>query len=352
MNLKLRVKGGLPLLGWKKSDSTVKDKMVREGVDERQFSKIGILGMGRMAIGLAIDLALKGIHVDMIDLKIRTDEERTHYEKNLKEECQEVIRLFGRDVNSFSFPAYLDAPADCIHDLIFEGLPEEIPVKQSAFHSLKKVIGKETLICSMTSTFTVEELSKEIYPSLNILVTHFMNPPYLIPFLEVVPYPNMDTRLVDHLFTFLRTVGHMPIRCKSSPGFVISRLQLCLMNEAIRIMEEGVASPEDIDKAIQYGWGYRFPIMGILEFIDVGGLEILYHAGRSVSRALNRPDLACPKLIEDKFRAGAIGAKALRGIFEYESHEQIKKADLERQKKQIKIKKLLDLIHREEEAWE
>jgi 3-hydroxybutyryl-CoA dehydrogenase len=124
------------------------------------------------------------------------------------------------------------------------------------------------------------------------------------------------------------------------------------MNEAVRIMEEGVASPEDIDKAIEYGWGYRFPIMGILEFIDVGGLEILYHAGRSVSESLNRPDLVCPKLIKDKFSEGAIGIKALNGIFKYESHEQIKKMDLKRLEKQVKVKTLLDQIHREEGAWE
>jgi len=315
------------------------------------FSKIGILGMGRMAIGLAIDLALRGIHVDMIDLKARAEEERTRYKQNLEEECKTATKLFGRSIESFPFPSYLHAPAESEYDLIFEGLPEEIPVKASAFSALKQVIGKGTLICSMTSTFTVEELAKEIPLPLNILVTHFMNPPYLIPFLEVVPYPGMDPAAVEPLFTFLRTVGHLPIRCKSSPGFVISRLQLCLMNEAVRIMEEGVASPEDIDKAIQYGWGYRFPVMGILEFIDVGGLEILYHASRSVSQGLNRPDLLPPKLIEDRFKQGAIGTKALRGIFEYKSQEQIRRKERERLDKQVKVKTLLDEIHHKEGAW-
>ena len=319
--------------------------------EQRFFSKIGILGMGRMAIGLAIDLALKGIRVDMIDLKARAEEERTRYKENLEEECKTVIKLFGRSIESFPFPLYLHAPAERVYDLIFEGLPEEIPVKQGAFSALKQVLGKETLVCSMTSTFTVEELAKEIPLPLNILVTHFMNPPYLIPFLEVVPCPKMDSAVVDRLFTFLRTAGHVPIRCKSSPGFVISRLQLCLMNEAVRIMEEGVASPEDIDKAIQYGWGYRFPVMGILEFIDVGGLEILYHASRSVSEGLNRPDLLPPKLIEDRFGQGAIGTKALKGIFEYKSYEQIKRKERERLDKQVKVKALLDEIHHKEGAW-
>jgi 3-hydroxybutyryl-CoA dehydrogenase len=318
---------------------------------ERFFSSIGILGMGRMAIGLAIDLALKGIRVDMTDLKPRAEEERTRYRKNLEEECRTVAKLFGRSVESFPLPSYLHAAAEVVYDLIFEGRPEEIPVKASAFSGLKRAIGEKTLICSMTSTFTVEELAKEIPPPLNIVVTHFMNPPYLIPFLEVVPYPGMDSEVVDRLFTFLRTAGHLPIRCKSSPGFVISRLQLCLMNEAVRIMEEGVASAEDIDKAIQYGWGYRFPVMGILEFIDVGGLEILYHASRSVSQGLNRPDLISPKLIEGRFRQGAVGTKALRGIFEYKSHEQIKRNEAERLGKQVKVKTLLDEIHHKEGAW-
>jgi 3-hydroxybutyryl-CoA dehydrogenase len=317
---------------------------------ERFFSRIGILGMGRMAIGLAIDLALKGIRVDMIDLKPRAEEERTRYRKNLEEECRTVAKLFGRSMESFPLPSYLRAPAE-VYDLVFEGLPEEIPVKASAFSGLNRAIGEKTLICSMTSTFTVEELAKKIPVPLNIVVSHFMNPPYLIPFLEVVPGPGTDSEVVDRLFTFLRSAGHLPIRCKSSPGFVISRLQLCLMNEAVRIMEEGVASAEDIDKAIQYGWGYRFPVMGILEFIDVGGLEILYHASRSVSQGLNRPDLISPELIEERFRQGAVGTKALRGIFEYKSHEQIKRNEAERLDKQVKVKTLLDEIHRKEGAW-
>ena len=320
-------------------------------VSETWFEKIGILGMGRMSIGLAIDLALEGLKIDLIDLKARPPDQRRHYEVELRQECERIIELLNRQIDSFPFPAYLEKPSAGIYDIIFEGLPEQIPLKQAAFAKLGESVGEETLICSMTSTFTVEELSEGMDPPLRIFVTHFMNPPYLLPFLEVVPHQEVEQGQVDKLFTFLRSVGHMPILCKSSPGFVISRLQLGLMNEAVRLVEEGVASPEDIDKAIQFGWGYRFPIMGILEFIDVGGLEILYHAGRSVSRQLNRPDLKCPQLIADKFNKGFIGTKALKGIFDYESHEQVAEENRARLKKQIRLKALLDEIHREEGIW-
>ena len=314
-------------------------------------TKIGILGMGRMSVGLAIDFALKGFRVDMIDQKERTEDQRRQYEANLKDECKKVLQLLEEDISDFPFPAYMHSPSETKYELLFEGLPEEISVKQEAFSRLGPFMDKETLICSMTSTFTVEELTGETDPPLNILVTHFMNPPYLLPFLEVVPHPCIHPDLVEKLFTFLRKIGHMPIRCESSPGFVISRLQLGLMNEAVRIMEEGVASAEDIDKAIQYGWGYRFPVMGILEFIDVGGLEILYHAGQSVSKELKRDDLACPKLVEQRFNEGAFGTKALKGIFNYQSLEQVKELDRKRLKKQIRVKQLLDKIHREEGVW-
>jgi 3-hydroxybutyryl-CoA dehydrogenase len=316
------------------------------------FKKIGILGMGRMSIGLANDFALKGLKVDMIDLKARPTSQRRQYENGLRQECEKVIKLLNGNIESFQFPAYLDKPSAGIYDVIFEGLPEEIPLKHAAFAKLSESVGPETLICSMTSTFTVEELSGALDPPLSIIVTHFMNPPYLLPFLEVVPHPAVRPGLVDKLLTFLRTVGHMPIICKSSPGFVISRLQLGVMNEAVRLMEEGVASAEDIDKAIKFGWGYRFPVMGILEFIDVGGLEILYHAGRSVSRELNRPDLECPEFVEKKFKEGSFGTRTLKGVFNYESHEQVAQDDRARLKKQIRLKTLLDEIHREDGAWQ
>jgi 3-hydroxybutyryl-CoA dehydrogenase len=321
--------------------------MIKDG----WFKRIGILGMGRMSVGLAIDLALKGLKVDLIDLKDRPEAERRSYRQNLTREFSDVLDIFGIEPESFPIPEYLEAPAPCRYDLVFEGLPEEIAIKQAAYRQIGNCLGNNSLLCSMTSTFPVEELRRGIKAPSNILVTHFMNPPYLIPFLEVVAAPEVDPALVEQLFAFLRQAGHMPIRCKSSPGFVISRLQLGLMNEAVRVMEEGVASAEDIDKAIVYGWGYRFPVVGILDFIDSGGLDILYHAGRSVSKELNRPDLTCPKRIDELFAQGAVGTRALQGIFTYPSRQDVKHQARQKLKKQVRLKSCLDQIHRDEGAW-
>ena len=312
---------------------------------------VAILGIGRMAIGLAVDLALNGGLVDVIDIKPREKPERQAKAAELQKEFSTTAAKLGRDQADLTAPVYCggDIP-DKQYLYVFEALPEEIPVKQAAYSAMGDTIANATALCSMTSTFTVEELTDGMTLSADMVVTHFMNPPWLIPFLEVVTPDNMKAENVEALFGFLRQVGHMPIRCKSSPGFVISRLQVGLMNEAVRLMEEGVASPEDIDRAITHGWGYRFPVMGILEFIDAGGLDILHHGGRSVARALNRPDLISPSLIGEKYAEGAYGTKVLKGLFDYGDGQQLAEREAIRFDRQVRLKALLDQFQAEEDA--
>ncbi|MBT3700955.1 MAG: hypothetical protein HOE62_01745 [Alphaproteobacteria bacterium] len=312
---------------------------------------VAILGIGRMATGLAVDLALNGCSVDVIDIKPRETSERLVKADELQAEFVVSANKLGRDTAGLMAPVYCGADIpDKNYTYVFEALPEEIPVKQAAYAAMGETIANATALCSMTSTFTVEELTAGINLAADMVVTHFMNPPWLIPFLEVVTPDSMKTENVETLFGFLRQTGHMPIRCKSSPGFVISRLQVGLMNEAVRLMEEGVASPEDIDKAITHGWGYRFPVMGILEFIDAGGLDILHHGGQSVARALGRPDLNSPTLIGQKYAEGAYGTKTLRGLFDYGDGTALAKREVIRLDQQVRLKSLLDQFQAEEDA--
>jgi 3-hydroxybutyryl-CoA dehydrogenase len=319
-------------------------------VKHENFDPVAILGIGRMAVGLAIDLALNGCPVDIIDIKPRSSTERHQKTENLQSEFTTAVRLLGRNIEELPVPHYCgDDVPDKKYHYVFEALPEEIPIKQSAYQSMGSTIVNATALCSMTSALTVSELTDGIEVAADLVVTHFMNPPWLIPFLEVVTPPLMPADNVDRLFTFLKRIGHMPIRCKSSPGFVISRLQLGLMNEAVKLMEEGIASPQDIDKAITHGWGYRFPVIGILEFIDVGGLDILYHASQSVARELGRPDLTPPDLVKTRYDQGAYGTKTLRGLFDYGDGADLPQKDAKRLRRQVRLKSLLDSFMQDDE---
>ena len=311
---------------------------------------VSILGIGRMATGLAVDLAVNGCQVDVIDIKPRLDEEKLSKAGELQHEFDICSQKLGRAVETLPAPVYCgDKIPDKSYAYVFEALPEEIEVKQAAYAAMGGTIAQATALCSMTSTFTVEELTQGIRLPVDMVVTHFMNPPWLIPFLEVVAPDSMEAQKIETLFDFLRRTGHAPIQCKSSPGFVISRLQVALMNEAVRIMEEGVASPEDIDKAITHGWGYRFPVTGILEFIDSGGLDILHHGGRSVASALNRPDLNSPALIGEKYAKGEYGTKTLKGLFDYGDGTELAIKEAVRLDRQVRLKALLDQFQAEED---
>jgi len=110
----------------------------------------------------------------------------------------------------------------------------------------------------------------------------------------------------------------VPVVCAARPGYIVPRIQALAMNEAARMVEEGVASAEDIDKAIKYGFGIRYAVLGLLEFIDYGGGDILYYASRYLTQALGDPRYAAPDIIERNMREGRIGLKTGKGFLDYE----------------------------------
>jgi 3-hydroxybutyryl-CoA dehydrogenase len=116
----------------------------------------------------------------------------------------------------------------------------------------------------------------------------------------------------------LEAIGKVPVVCSASPGYIVPRIQALAMNEAARLVEEGVATAEEIDKAIKFGFGFRFAVLGILEFIDWGGGDILYYASRYLTEALDHPRYAAPDIIERNMREGHIGMKTRRGFLNYE----------------------------------
>jgi 3-hydroxybutyryl-CoA dehydrogenase len=109
----------------------------------------------------------------------------------------------------------------------------------------------------------------------------------------------------------------MPVVCAATPGFIVPRIQALAMNEAARMVEEGVASAEDIDKAIRYGFGFRYAVMGLLEFIDWGGGDILYYASRYLEGALGSDRYRAPDVIEHNMRDGRIGLRTGAGFLDY-----------------------------------
>src|SRR5262249_42026784 len=122
----------------------------------------------------------------------------------------------------------------------------------------------------------------------------------------------------DSIRELLERLGKVPIVCAARPGFVVPRIQGLAMNEAARIVEEGVATAEDVEKAVKYGFGFRFAVLGLLEFIDWGGGDILYFASQYLTEALGHTRYASPNIVTKNMADGRIGMKNGRGFLDYE----------------------------------
>src|SRR5438132_29276 len=123
--------------------------------------------------------------------------------------------------------------------------------------------------------------------------------------------------VVERTVAFLEKLGKIPVRCADSPGFIVPRMQALLMNEAVRLVEEGVATPEDVDRAFRAGMGFRYATVGIFEFIDWGGVDILHRASGFLAEALGDDRFRPARLVEEKIARNELGPKTGRGFFDY-----------------------------------
>lgn len=225
-----------------------------------------------------------------------------------------VAGLQGR----ISYRALDDLPdALARADLVMEGVPETRQAKAEALSLISVHAGAETIIASTTSTMLSTELAAHVTAPERFLNAHWLNPAYLIPLVEVSPHDGTAPEVRERLLGWLRDIGKVPVVCKASPGFIVPRIQALAMNEAARMVEEGVASAEDMDTAIRAGFGPRFAVLGLVEFIDWGGVDILHHASRYLTETTGQDRFRAPDIVGEKMAQGATGLHAGRGFHDY-----------------------------------
>jgi 3-hydroxybutyryl-CoA dehydrogenase len=201
--------------------------------------------------------------------------------------------------------------------IVFEGVPEVVDLKRGVLAAASKCVGPEIIIASTTSTILVDDLCAAVDHRERFLNVHWLNPAYLIPLVEISPGAATDPAVVARVKALLESIGKVPVVCAATPGFIVPRIQALAMNEAARMVEEGVASAEDIDKAIRYGFGFRYAVLGLLEFIDWGGGDILFYASRYLEGALGSDRYRAPEVISRNMRDGRIGLRTGAGFLDY-----------------------------------
>jgi 3-hydroxybutyryl-CoA dehydrogenase len=200
---------------------------------------------------------------------------------------------------------------------VFEAVPETEDAKREALAFIHANAEQDAIIASTTSTFLSTHLSAYSGRPARFLNAHWLNPAFLVPLIELSPTPETNLAVVDEFKALLTSIGKVPVECTASPGYIVPRIQALAMNEAARLVEEGVATAEDIDKAVKYGFGFRFAVLGLLEFIDWGGGDILYYASRYLADAMNDKRFEAPKIVHDNMAAGRNGLREGKGFFDY-----------------------------------
>ena len=290
---------------------------------------IALVGPGRMGRGMAHCFAYAGYPVTVVDLKPREAADYVRIESEIHEEIAGNLRFLASldvlaeaqiepilDLIAFTGPNGADAVLAGA-DVIMEGVPETREAKDAAFDQIGRSARADAVVASTTSTILVTELQSSISHPERFLNAHFLNPAYLIPLVEVSPSPTTDEAVTKRLMELLTAIGKVPVRCAASPGYIIPRLQSLLLSEAARMVHEGVASPEDIDKAIMNGFGPRYSTMGAVEFIDWGGVDIVYYAGHYLAKALDSPRHAPPPELDQMIADGKKGMREGQGYYDF-----------------------------------
>jgi 3-hydroxybutyryl-CoA dehydrogenase len=291
---------------------------------------IACLGAGRMGRGIAVVFAYAGRAVTVVDFKPRASAEFEQLAAAAHEEVRKTLLSLAR------FGLFAEQSVDAIAgrvsvlpesqarsalpsaSVIFEGVTEVLDLKREALARASALAGPRPIIASTTSTILADDLASAVAQPERFLNAHWLNPAYLVPLVELSPAATTAPATVARLKSLLEGIGKVPVVCAARPGYIVPRIQALAMNEAARMVEEGVASAADIDKAIKYGFGFRFAVLGMLEFIDWGGGDILYYASRYLTQALGDARYAAPEIVERNMRDGHIGLTTGKGFLDYE----------------------------------
>jgi 3-hydroxybutyryl-CoA dehydrogenase len=283
-----------------------------------ELKKITVIGAGTMGHGIAQVAAASGIDVVLNDVSseaIQGGLAAIHanlakgIEKGKVTAAQKVSLL----QRLHSEPDLAAAVADA--DVVVEAVPETLELKQKIFSEVDALAGPQALLASNTSSLPVTRIAEATSHPDRVLGLHFFNPVHLMPLLEVVRGERTSDEAVSRALVLSETLGKEAIVVKDSPGFASSRLGLVLGLEAMRMLEQGVASAEDIDKAMTLG--YRHP-MGPLRLTDLVGLDVRLAIAEYLHRELGSEAFRPPELLRRMVAEGRLGKKSGRGFYEWE----------------------------------
>jgi 3-hydroxybutyryl-CoA dehydrogenase len=277
---------------------------------------IAVVGSGYMGGGIAQVLALAGARVALAD--VSAEIARSNYDRLLKESDEFVAAgLFPADatdrLKENLWPAKDIEEAAAQAEFIEEAVPEVLEIKHSTLARISAAARPDAIIGSNTSTISIAELAGVVVNPERFLGVHFSNPAPFIPGVEVIPHAGTSEATIAGARAIVAETGKQTATVKDVTGFVLNRLQYALFHEAAQVVEEGIATAEDVDTLVRTTFGFRLPFFGPFAIADMAGLDVYAFCYKSLQTGFPER-FATPKILQDKVDAGQLGTKSGAGF--------------------------------------
>jgi len=308
------------------------------------IKKIGVLGLGTMGSGITMAFATNGYDVNAYDI-ISVEKLQA-----AKEAMRPSLELFVEE--GFMPKENIQATLDRIkvftdlkkavedRDFVIENVPEKIEIKQNTFKQLDEYCPEHTILASNTSSLKLNDMMALVSEKRKsqMMVNHFYNPPHIMPIVELSYFGNTSEAVYKDVEELYHSIKKQTVKVlKDVPGLVANRIQQGVAREAFSIIEQGIAAPEDVDKALIFGPAFRYATTGQLEVADFGGLDIWCTVGDNLLKIMDN-STGANKLLRDKVAEGKLGLKTGEGFYKYSPADapQIQKQFLKRLIHQLK----------------
>jgi 3-hydroxybutyryl-CoA dehydrogenase len=282
-----------------------------------EVTRVGVVGLGTMGAGIAqvcVQAGFETIGREVAeDLAERGRATIEHYLSRGVDKGRMAPDEKDAALARLTLAIDLEALAGC--DLVIEAVIEDIATKTAVFKELDSVLAPAAVIASNTSALSVTDLAEATARPDRVVGMHFFNPAPVLKLVEVVRTAHTSNEAFETAFRFAQDLGKEPIACRDTPGFVVNRILIPLLNDCVRVIDEAGVSPEDVDRAMTYG--ANWPI-GPCALIDLIGVDVHVHASEALAEALGEERMAPPPRLREMLEAGKLGRKTKKGFFSYD----------------------------------
>ena len=277
---------------------------------------MGVVGLGTMGAGIAQVSVQSGFETIGREVEPELGERgRATIERYLARGVEKG-RLSGEErdaaIGRLTLTTDLADLADC--DLVIEAALEELELKREIFAELDRVTRPDAILATNTSALSVSEIAEATEQPQRVVGMHFFNPAPVLPLVEIVRGRESSPEAVDTAYAWAERAGKQPVRCNDTPGFIVNRILIPLLNDCVRVLDEAGVEPEAMDKAMTNGAGWP---LGPCALIDLIGVDVHVHASAALHDKLGEDRMAPPERLVRMQQEGTLGRKSGRGFYEY-----------------------------------